>query len=386
MVLLSVAAYAVLKSETGQKVVKVVTDPGQAALGDKETANLLILGIDYNYTRRGIRHTKEARSDTMLVARVDRWGNSLSLLSIPRDTRVFVEAAGQYDKINATFAFGGPYQARKTVEQFLNIPIHHHVLVKVDAAAKLVDTLGGVPVTVEKEMHYDDNWAHFHVHLKPGPQVLNGEQVVGYCRFRMDEEGDFGRIRRQQQFLTALVRELKKSSNLKRIPQLAKLAHDNLQTDLTFDQMAALGRLYQGFSLGRLRKGTIPVVDAWIGGIAYLEPIEYQTRELVSELFGPVSDPTLGEFETEVVNATHVPGGATEAAKLIHQAGFSIIRSRLGGPVLETESYAIVRNNHPRVKKQLQRFAGITSVKKEKPQPGLPAVTVVIGDDLVSGD
>ncbi|MCA9792564.1 MAG: LCP family protein [Candidatus Eremiobacteraeota bacterium] len=381
VVFLAIGAYALLRSETGEAVTKAVFDPGKAAFGDDRTSmNILLLGVDYNYTNRAIRYTKGARSDTIVVVRVDRWGSALSMLSVPRDSRVYVDAAGQYTKINDAFALGGPRAARATIEEFLGIKIDHHILVKVDAAAKLVDTLGGVPLTVEKEMDYDDNWANFHVHLKPGPQRLNGKQVVGYCRFRHDEEGDFGRMRRQQQFLTALVRELKKPSNLKRIPQLAELARENLETDLTTEQMMGLGNLYRGFPLSRLRKGTVPCDDAWIDDIAYLIPREQETQALVRQLFTLIPDPTLGELSTEIVNGTQVPGASAPVATQLHQAGFALSRSRMGGPTVYTRTTAIVRTQHPDVEKQLKLFLGDIAVEHEAPRPGAPDVTVIVGD------
>ncbi len=74
---------------------------------------------------------------------------------------------------------------------------------------------------------YDDNWGQLHVHLKKGPQLLDGDQTVGYARFRKDNtrvdmEGDVGRMRRQQQVIRALVRSLKDARILGKIPQLAE--------------------------------------------------------------------------------------------------------------------------------------------------------------------
>lgn len=380
VVFLAIGAYALLRSETGEAVTAAVFDPGKAAFGERTSMNILLLGVDYNYTNQAIRYTKGARSDTIVVVRVDRWGSALSMLSVPRDSRVYVEAAGQYTKINDAFALGGPRAARATVEDFLGIKIDHHILVKVDAAAKLVDTLGGVPLTVEKEMHYDDNWANFHVHLKPGPQRLNGKQVVGYCRFRHDEEGDFGRMRRQQQFLTALVRELKRPSNIQRIPQFAELARENLETDLTTEQMMGLGNLYRSFPLSRLRKGTVPCGDAWIDEIAYLIPYEEETHALVRQLFTLVPDPSLSELDTEIVNGTQVAGGSAEVAIKLHQAGFVLSRSRMGGARVYTRNTAIIRTEHPGVEKQLKLFLGDVVIEHETAQAGLPDVTVIVGD------
>lgn len=366
-----------------KEIPKIVKDPAALVFEENEkTRNILILGIDYNYDRRAFRYTKGVRSDTILVLRIDRWGHSLSMLSVPRDLRVELGPGLGMDKINAAFALGGPEQARRTVSDLLQIPIHHHILVKVDAAASLVDILGGVEVNVEKEMHYDDSWAKFHVHLKPGPQTLNGEQAVGYCRFRNDEEGDLGRIRRQQQFLTALSRELKKPKHLKEIPKIAGLFSTHFESDLSRSQLVALGTLYKNFSTSRIKKGMVPVYDLWLNGISYLAPHLDQMDEMVDDLFKQLTDPTLGQIRTEVINATDSEEATAEAIRRLQKAGFNVVKARTDGSITVTQTRAILRTPHPNAGKQLSKyFEGIEVQKKDKGSTVVD-LSVWVGMDL----
>ena len=109
---------------------------------------IMLLGVDQ-------RKDDVGRSDTLMIANVS--GSRASLLSVPRDTRVYIERHG-YQKINAAYAFGGEKLTQQTVEDFLGIKIEHYVTVDTKKFGKLIDALGGIDVYVEKEMHYEDPW------------------------------------------------------------------------------------------------------------------------------------------------------------------------------------------------------------------------------------
>ena len=190
------------------------------------------------------------------------------------------------DKINAAFSMketGDLDLTRRTVEKFLGIPIDHTIVIKEYAAKKMVDVIGGVTVDVEKDMNYDDNWGHLHIHLKKGLQRLNGEQAVGYVRFRNDEEGDRGRIRRQQQFLDALFKELRKPENLipSRLQGLATTIKENIETSLSAGEIVDLANLYRTFDRKRIQRARIDGEDVNIGGQACIQPDEREKERIV---------------------------------------------------------------------------------------------------------
>ena len=135
-------------------------------VGERKRINLLVLGIDYNHDNKGMIYTKGARSDTMMVASIGDEAQYLNVISVPRDTYTLISESIGSDKINAAFSYGGVKQTRETVSRFLGVPIHYYVIVKVHGAKKIIDALGGLPVDVEKDMDYDDNWGQLHIHLK----------------------------------------------------------------------------------------------------------------------------------------------------------------------------------------------------------------------------
>jgi len=308
--------------------VTAVFQPEEAAFGEERSLNILLLGVDYNYDSKAQRHTSGARSDTILILRVERKGKQLSMLSIPRDLFVGIgkNAVHGYDRINAAYSFGGEKLAMETLERVTGIKIDHYIVVKSDVVADMVDAIGGVPVEVEKQMDWDDNWAGLHIHLKPGKQVLNGEQAVGYCRFRHDEEGDFGRIQRQQKFLTALMKELKQKKNFKNYQELAGLVRAKMKTDLENRQLVGLAMLYKSFPLDNIRKGRPEVLDYFENGAAYLVLAPGEPDQTVKSLFSPLPDVLDVKMSVVLHAGDEYLSEARRVGALLKKRGFVSVR------------------------------------------------------------
>ena len=351
------------------ETIQVVTSPKKVAFGEKSFLYILLCGLDYSYDSNAQRHTKDARTDTIMLIRVEPRAKDLSILSIPRDLLVPIAGTGgAYDKVNAAYSSGGIATTRQTIEAFLKIKIDHTVTVKSDVVADLVDELGGVPITVEKQMDYDDNWAKLHIHLKPGEQVLNGEQTVGYLRFRNDEEGDFGRIRRQQQFLTALIRELKSVKHLPKYKALAEAVDKKMDTDLSIEQMAALANLYRNFPLPNISKGRVEVADYFENGISYLIPIEGEPASTMRELFTPLPDARLADIPVVIEDYRTGERRKLTAGQRFTRAGFgqvSILAPGRQGKSVEQTSLLITGQSEAVEKVLPKLFPGVLIFKKK---------------------
>lgn len=358
------------QSESYVKIVQAVVRPAETAFGKKNSRLILLLGLDYSYDSKAQRHTKNARTDTIMLVRVEPRGQELSLMSLPRDLLLpLASSGGAYDKVNAAYAYGGVQATIETIEAFTKLKIDNHIIIKSDVVKDIVDELGGVAVQVDKAMDYDDNWAGLHIHLKPGRQTLNGEQAVGFCRFRHDEDGDFGRMKRQQQFLTALIRELKKPSHIPRYKGLAEAVSQKLKTDLSTEQMVALASLYRNFPLNAMQKGRPEVADYFEGGVSYLIPVEGEPQATITKLFPPLPDASLATIP--VVVEDYRPG---ERRRLIFldrfpKAGFGKptvkVPARQGKTIAET-SLIVTGNNSAVFKILPQLFPGV-QVRRESP-------------------
>lgn len=253
----------------------LVDDPGSVIFKDAASANILVLGLDLNWTDdTNLPSSKDARSDTMFVLHVTRSGKQLGMLSIPRDLYVDLPGDRGADKINDAYSLGGPNLARQAVMHLLHVPIDHTVVIRIAGAKKLVEALGGVDLKVEKDMDYDDNWGHLHVHLKKGWQHLDAENAVGYARFRHDWEGDRGRMRRQQQFINAVMAELKKPQTMapETLSKLADIFKQTVDTDMTVAEMVDLARVYRSFDRRRMKTGHIDGEDSYVGQMSVILP------------------------------------------------------------------------------------------------------------------
>lgn len=244
--------------------------------------NILVLGIDY-----GDNDTPGApkRSDTMIVASVDPSSGTVSMLSIPRDTRVAIPGRNGYDKVAHAYAYGGPQLSARTVEQFLGIPINYYVTLDWQGFISIVDILGGVDLYVEQNMNYEDPYGGLTIHLKKGYQHLDGEKAGQYIRFRHDELGDIGRVQRQQRFLKAMSDELLQVGTLVKLPALTASLRQYVASDMPPLVMLRLANTLKGYKDGGLKTELLPGNFATIDGLSYWVPDKEGTKALVKDLF-----------------------------------------------------------------------------------------------------
>lgn len=265
--------------------------PAEAFPG-RQTLNMLIVGRDYDYSDKDqILHTS-GRSDMLMVARLDFARHDVSLLSIPRDTRARIAGHGT-TKINAAYKYGGPALTAQTVQDNFGIPSEKFVALDFQGFEKAIDMLGGVDLTVDKKMDYDDNWGHLHIHLIPGPQHLNGQQAMGFVRFR-HSDSDLVRVQRQQALLAALKAKLRQPQMLAKLPQLLDLLDEHLDSDLTTDQKLALAGFVHDTPREQIAMETLPsrpagssVVTNWA-----------QATPMIQKLFGVVPSAQLAGDNT----------------------------------------------------------------------------------------
>ncbi|MEG3845521.1 LCP family protein [Microcoleus sp. herbarium19] len=179
-------------------------------------------------------------TDTMLLVRFDPQNKKLSVLSIPRDTRTYVEGRGEV-KINEANYYGGPASSAKSVSGLLGgVGIDRYVTVNIQGIKSLVDALGGITINVPKDMKYTDQSQHLYIDLKAGKQKLNGEQIVHYLLYRHDDLGDIGRVQRQQTLMRAFVEQEVNIGLLSRLPKILSVIQSHLDTNLSIEELVAL--------------------------------------------------------------------------------------------------------------------------------------------------
>ncbi|SCE68223.1 LCP family protein [Micromonospora mirobrigensis] len=175
--------------------------------GAQGAMNIMILGSD----SRDPEKRTGSRTDTIILAHIPADHSSAQLTSIPRDTWVEVPKSadgahgGRKAKINAAFAWGGVPLMVQTVEKFTGVRVDHVMMVDFAGFKEIVDALGGIQVTSEKK------FTSIHPPFRTfpaGPQRLDGAAALDYARQRKQfADGDFARIRHQQQVIKAILDE-----------------------------------------------------------------------------------------------------------------------------------------------------------------------------------
>lgn len=153
------------------------------------------------------------RSDSIIIVRFDKKSHGVSLFSVPRDLWVRIGTGNSRNRVNTAYS-KGPAVLVRTIQRALNIPIHHYLEVDFQGFKSIVDDLGGVRICVRTPAR--DTHSHLLI-TKKGCHTLDGVQSLAYARSRYfetfangvwtrDGSSDFGRTKRQRQFITAMVR------------------------------------------------------------------------------------------------------------------------------------------------------------------------------------
>jgi LCP family protein required for cell wall assembly len=255
---------------SGSDITVNIKSPGEKVL--------LVMGVDASYSGKDPHSFEGTRTDTMMLVRVSPAKNTISVVSIPRDSKVYLAENRGIDKINAAHALGGPELAVHTVQDSFGIPVDNYVVVNFKGVRELVDAIGGVNVYIDKPMRYRDRTAKLFIDFEPGHQKLDGQKAEEFLRFRHDALGDIGRIRRQQQFIAAVTQKMRDPWVLTHIPELIRLGNDYVQTDLSLDEMFRLAHFARNVKMDDIRVATLPGRPSSGAAISYwiVDPIPAQ--------------------------------------------------------------------------------------------------------------
>jgi polyisoprenyl-teichoic acid--peptidoglycan teichoic acid transferase len=324
----ALSGYIKYKGGFGNAIAPFLPAPNLTEVFGKPNLRILVMGLDENWTDSDVAYTAGARTDTLIGLNIDLANKQISVLSIPRDLWVYIPKDG-YGKINEAFGDGGPERTEATVVKNLGTPpFDYYVVLRLDATKNIIDAIGGLDVNVEKTMDYDDTWGHLHIHLRKGPQHLNGEQLVGYVRFRHDPEGDFGRMRRQRQVMQLLAQRLREPGIALHLPALLAVIRDNIRTDMPFGKLYDLALGLRGTSTQSVHSSVLPVEIGWTNGESVLFASADANKTVHQYLivgWGAKFDPS--NVHVRVENGSGTPGAASAMADFLRQRGFDVVET-----------------------------------------------------------
>lgn len=263
----------------------------------KEPFSVLIMGIE-DYATDG----QNGRTDSLMFATINPKTKNVSLMSIPRDSRVTIAGKNKKDKINAAHAYGGEKMALDTVENFLEVPVDHYVKIDFKGFKGIVDAVGGITVDVPFNFEERSDIDYYKlIQFKQGQQELNGEEALAYVRMRkQDPNGDYGRAARQRQVLAAVVHKLNSASTVFKIKDLAEVVGKYVKTDIPVSDGLALYNKLSGFDPSTIQTIKLEGEDKKLNGIYYFIPNEMSVQNVRNEILK-----NLGQDKTDTHSTTN---------------------------------------------------------------------------------
>lgn len=251
------------------------------------TTNILVVGVDNDGTR----------SDTIMLLSVTPKDNTINILSIPRDTRVSLKK-GYHTKINSCIGKdNGEQLLIDNVKDLTGLPVHSFCKVSFEGVRNIIDILGGVEYDVPMDMDYEDPVQDLVIHLKAGPQTLDGAQAEGLLRFRSGyPSADLGRISTQQDFIKEAAKQKLNIKYIFKIFPIMSEISESLDTDLSPMEIIKLAWKFRDTKNLKMESYLLPGEAKTIGSRAYYVADEDAAQQ-ISMMFETV--PTGEDGETQ---------------------------------------------------------------------------------------
>ena len=284
--------------------VTIATDDEELEIDDSvmehsDVMNIALFGLDEPDAKNG------GRSDSIIIASLDKVHKKIKLTSIMRDTYVDIPGYGM-DKINHAHSFGGPELAIKTINRNFNMNIREFATVDFFGLEKIINTLGGIEIDVlndeerkyvnmgVRDMNRTDGKNGTHI-TDPGLQTLTGRQAVAYSRIRKTGDGDFERTQRQREVLEKVIHK-GLDAGITKYPALLNTTLPYVTTSLSKTEILSLGKFVLTSNINKVDKYRLPLnkylLEQKINGVSYIVPntIEDNTAALKAYIYDDIKE------------------------------------------------------------------------------------------------
>lgn len=374
-----------------------VTGTPQPTPPPGDPINILLIGVD---RRDGDTNTL---NDVNILVHVDPQRRFASMLSIPRDTRVYIPDYGS-DRINAAFNVGqnahsteggGPVWVKRTVEQFLGVRVHYYALVNFRGFERIVDFLGGITVDVSTPLvdneYPTENYGYTRVYIPAGLQHMDGSTALKYARSR-HADSDIYRNQRQQQVLLAIRDSVLQRDVLSYLGELDMVLNqfaEAFETDMPLDAIIALGQLAPKIEREKISSYGLGLGCVYeISGTYILEPDMRCVEEIVRDMQLDPSMRNLREeaAQIEVLNGTLTCAGcAGSTSDYLRVRGFTILTyGNAENPGYYTNTLILDTGDHPFTREQLAKLLNVSPdhVRQEAVPGSAADIVIILGNDF----
>lgn len=366
-------------------------------------------------------------TDTIMVASYNPNTQKANLLSIPRDSYTGKNTAKATAslKINALYNIEKtPEKTLKAVNEITGLDIKYYVVVKTEALIQLVDAIGGVEFNVPIDMKYDDPTQDLHIDLKAGTQKLDGEKAEQVLRFRHSNpdkitgqmstypseygNDDFGRMRTQRDFISALLKQTLKPGNIFKLGEILEIAHKNVETNLELSYIKDYIPYAVEFNTDNLQTATLPgttpdmkdtnnvsifvinkkLSTELIQSMFYVDSTEETENNTITNSLNTTSNSISStttvkddELKIELINGSGNTSKLEEAKTKLEEAGFTVKKTGKTSTISKT----VITNKKNATDEQLKNIKqalSTGSISTNKQASSQVDVTIVIGEDF----
>jgi polyisoprenyl-teichoic acid--peptidoglycan teichoic acid transferase len=256
------------------------TDPGKPQ-------TLMILGSDRRPKNNAEGALGGARSDTIMLVRLDPGKEATAIMSLPRDLKVEIPGHGT-DKINAAYELGGPALTLETVKSVTGLAINHVVNVHFTGFWRAVNAVGCVYADIDRR-YFNDSAEYSYIDVQPGYQRMCGRKALQYVRFR-HEDTDIVRAARQQDFLRQAKQQITASKLFDNHERLTKIFGRNTSTDSGLRSRKEVLRLLK-LALFSANQPIQEISFRGTLGPSYVETTPAQMRQMTQEFLNVEDTP-----------------------------------------------------------------------------------------------
>jgi LCP family protein required for cell wall assembly len=313
---------------------------GNAA--EKDTSlptNILFLGMDIGDPAQK-NNDSIKRTDTIMLVRLIPKEKKAYIVSIPRDMMIKIKNSSQ--KINAAFSIGGDSAIKQAVENIMTVDIDYVVKLNYDGFRSFVDAIGGVEMTIDRNMYYDDSAQDLHIKFKKGQTVLlDGKKAEEFFRWRKNNDGtglangDLDRIDNQHKFIEKVVEKCTSITIVPKIGKILDILPKYIETDMPPKTLLALGKEAIELNKENVKMYTLKGVPRTIDGISYLIYDKEANTEIINSFSdkdskGKVNNENSKQIDKsslkiKVLNGTKTQGLASKYMKELQNKGYKNI-------------------------------------------------------------
>lgn len=349
-----------------------------------EPVNILVMGVDIGNPENS---AEPKRTDTIILLHYNPVNQKAEMISIPRDT--LIQINGKNQKINAAHAFGGVNLLVEEVEELLSIDVNYYAKVDYDGFRNVIDSIGGVDVTIPNNMYYDDASQSLHINFKKGDNVhLDGKKAEEFFRWRQNNDGtglangDIGRIENQHMLMEKVIDKFKSPAILLRIPSLMSALPKYVETNMNPDEIIKYAYNF-GYKVDKsnMKMATLQGEGEYINGVSYYIFKKSLNKQILTVLHEESNVETFDKssFKIDILNGTNRNGLAARVSSKLQQKGYVNIKTANGNK--STKSKLVVNGLSKEVGQILKRDFNIENIEYNEDGEN-NYIKAILGDDF----